>query len=174
MSEEYGDEYAGEVDTPQTGDVTQPTPFDRFKQYAMERAQLDQSFVQADLADTQLGAILASASADDVFAALEMAGLIGLRELANGTEIQINGYHLVPGNRDEYKNRLGVFAVLEAQMIEDGTEAMFDTGVERIIAALRAWEALGSFPVQVTINKITTGNGEMITLRPLSRRATSA
>jgi hypothetical protein len=139
--------------------------------YVKDRAAVEGSIVGDDLVNDQIDKILNAKDIDELDAAMEMAGLSGLNSIPAGTELQINGYHLVTGNRAEFGNRLGVFAVMDVQRLSDGTEMVLDTGVERIIAFLRACEANGWLPVQRVVHKIPTGAGELITLKRLPKRA---
>lgn len=157
------------------GEVQQRSAVDIFVQYVQDRAQVEASIAGQELADTQLEEILSAVSEDDLFTALNIQGITALKDLAEGTEVQINAYHLVRGNRDEFSNRLGVFAVIQAQLLADGTNLTLDTGVERVIGFLRMVESGKTgqeFPVQVRIHKITTGSGNvMVTFQKVPRRA---
>ena len=157
--------------TAKSGQVSEVRPYERFVSYVKDRASVEGSIVGQDLVNDQLDRILTAANLDELDAAMEMAGLTGLNNIPAGTELQINGYHLVTGNRAEFGNTLGVFAVIDAQRLSDGTEMVLDTGVERIIAFLRACEANGWLPVQRVVHKIPTGNGELITLKRIPKRA---
>jgi len=160
-----------EPDTTVTGTVTGPTQFERFVQYAKDRAAVEGSLVGDELTESQMERILTATTQEELDNAMKLAGLTGLKDLADGTEIQINGYHLVPGSRSEFANKLGVFAVIDAQLVSNGAEIKLDTGILRIIGYLRMCEANGWFPVQRIVKKIPTGNGEMVTLEPLTERA---
>lgn len=148
------------------------TMHDRFAQYLQARAEVEADIVAKQLSESQLSAILTATTPEELDTAMEMAGLIGLRMLDDGAEIQINTFHVAPGNRPEYANSLGVWAVMEVQLLENGQQINLDTGVERVIGFLRMCEQMDRFPVQCHISKIGTGSGnEMITLLPLRKRA---
>lgn len=159
-----------EQNTEQTGKVV-ARPTEQFGRYVQERAQIEAGIVAKELGADQMDAILNATTEAELSAAMEMSGLIGLRNMEDGTELQVNSFHYAPGNRSEFANRFGVFAVLECTMLATGENIALDTGVERIIVWLRAQELLGGFPVQRRVSKIQTGNGEMITLLPLRPRA---
>ena len=147
-------------------------PVDRFAEYAMNRAMVEAEIVRDELQAAQGDAILNATTEEELEAAMELAGLVALRDLEDGTEIQINGFHYSPGTRSDFRNRWGIFAVMECVLIESGTSVAIDTGVERVILWLRAMEAMNKFPAQRRIVKITTGSGNnMITLLPLKKRA---
>lgn len=149
-----------------------------FAEYLVERAAIESPMVAKELSDDQTQRILAATTEEELEAAMEMLGVVGLREVPNGTVVQFNGYHVVPGTRSEFANRFGVFAVIDATMLTKterfgnvGTNVMLDTGVERIIAWLRAIESgqinNSDFPVQRIVVKVPAGSGEMITLKRL-------
>jgi hypothetical protein len=149
-----------------------PRPVDKFAEYAVNRAALEANLVREELGSAQMDAILNATTEEELDAAMAMAGLVGLRDLEDGTEIQINGFHYAPGTRTDFANRFGIFAVMECTLLETSANVAIDTGVERIITWLRAMEAMGKFPVQRRVVKITTGSGnDMITLLPLKKRA---
>lgn len=148
------------------------SPFERFKNYCIDRAALDSAGVGDELSATQVTNILTAESVDDVFKALELAGMIGLKDVPDGTEIQINGFRFAPGSNKDFANRLGVFVVIDASRLSDGSPLILDTGIERIIGALRAWEAQDAFPVQAVVKQQSTNSGNtMVTLRPVPPRA---
>jgi hypothetical protein len=152
--------------------VIAPRPIEKFAEYVTNRAALEANLVREELGSAQMDAILNATTEEELDAAMGMAGLVGLRDLPDGTEIQINGFHYAPGTRSDFANRFGVFAVMECVLIETGANVAIDTGVERIITWLRAMEAMDKFPTQRRIVKITTGSGnDMITLLPLKKRA---
>lgn len=161
----------GTVTVRPAGAVQPLTPFERFRDYCLNRAALDGANVSAELAEQQVTTLINATTPEDVFNALKLAGLTALKNLDDGTEIEITGFHFVPGSNDDYANRLGVFVVIEAIAIATGLHIALDTGIERIIGALRAWEAMEAFPVQCTVRKQrTTAGREMVTLAPLSQR----
>lgn len=157
------------------GEVSKRTAVAAFKEYANNRAEIEATFAMDELAETQLEQVLTASSEDDLFKSLEMAGLVPLKSLETGTEIQINGYHMVRGTRDDYANRFGIFVVIEAQLLSTGEEMTLDTGVERIIGFLRMVESEQAgikFPVQVVVHKIPTATGnEMVTFKRVPKRA---
>lgn len=152
------------------GTVISPRPFEKFAEYARNRAQVEAQIVAEELGANQLDKVLTATTPEELEAAMEMANLVALKDLENDTEIQINEFHLSPGNRSEFANRLGVFAVIDATLLETGQPVTLDTGVERIIAYLRMCESNGWFPRQCRVSKTPTGNGELITLLPIRKR----
>lgn len=159
-------------------EISKRAALEQFKTYVKNRADLDSAYAFTELNEAQLDKVLTATSEDDLFASLEMAGLIPLKSLETGTEIQINGYHYVHGTRDDYANSLGVFVVIEAQLLSNGQELTLDTGIDRVIGFLRMVEsgqAGVNFPVSVVVHKIGTGSGnEMVTFKRLPPRAVKA
>jgi hypothetical protein len=153
--------------------------FDMFMEYVKQRASVEGPMAMEKLTRDQTQAIITATTEEELEAAMEFAGVTGLRDVPNGTVIQFNGFHYVPGTRSEFKNRFETFAVMDCTVLtatkrfgEIGTSVMLDTGVERIIAWLRAVESgqipgLG-FPVKRIVIKQPTGEGkELITLKKL-------
>jgi hypothetical protein len=145
-------------------------PSEKFAAYAKERAALEAPLVAEELGMAQGDAILSATTEEELNAAMETASLIALKDLDDGTEIEIHGFHLAPGTRSEFATNLGVFAVMQCTLIEESRDVSIDTGVERIIKYLRMAEQLELFPVQRRIRKTPTGQGEMITLLPIKKR----
>ena len=146
-------------------------PIDKFGQYALDRAMVEREIVAQELGAAQGDAILNAANPEELDAAMEMAGLIGLRDIDDGTEIEIRGFHYAPGTRTDFRNRWGIFAVMDCVLLENGREVAIDTGVERIILWLRAMENMEQLPAKRRVTKVTTGSGnDMITLLPLKKR----
>lgn len=148
-----------------------PSALDKFGEYIVNRAALEAEIVRTELGTAQMEAILAASTEEELDQAMQMAGLMGLRDLDDGTEIQINAFHYAPGSRSDYANRWGVFAVLECTLLADAKNVNLDTGIERILVWLRVRELAGGYPVQRRVSKVQTGSGnEMITLLPLTKR----
>lgn len=163
------EENAGEVTARQNGELDRPSY--KLREYLRARAEMEAPVVAQELSDQQMDKILTATTPEELDEAMKIAGLIGLRDLANGTEIQINGFHVALGTRSEFMNSLGVFAVINCQDLETGQEFNVDTGVQRVIAFLRMCEHFERFPLPVTVTKTAAGGGELITLLPLRKRA---
>jgi hypothetical protein len=169
---------AKDIDDVKTGTVVSKTVYDKFAEYCKDRADLDGQYVIEELQENQMAAILSATTEAELDKAMEAAGLTALKDLDDGTEIQINGYHYMHGTREEFRTRLGVFVVMDAQLLSDGTQIALDTSVERVIGFLRAVESGQieglDFPVQRRVKKTPTGKGDMITLHPIPKRAVQA
>jgi hypothetical protein len=160
----------GAVDTPKAGEIVS-RPAEKFARYVQQRAELEAPIVAEQLAFDQMESILAATTPEEIDKAMQIMGVVGLRTFDNGAEIEILGYHLAPGSREEFKNRLGVFAVMHVRVLATGETAFVDTGIERVIAYLRACELMERFPLPVRVMKQQTGRGnDMITLGPLPPR----
>lgn len=139
--------------------------FEQFIRFAQQRAELDAGFETAEeLAKDQVIKIADANSVDDLFGAMKTAGLIGLRDLDNGTELEIREYRLVKSSRDDLSGRMGVFAIISATDLSTGETLALDTSIERILGFLLKCDQLSAFPVQVRVEKKSTMSGnEMIT-----------
>lgn len=153
-------------------------PWQDFGRYIGERAQLEAEIVREELGSKQMNAIITATTEEELDEAMKMAGLVGLRDLDDGTEIQINSWHVAPGTRSDFSNRFGVFAVMECTLLATGRPINLDTGVERVIVWLRARELMkgdDAFPVTRKVTKTITGSGnEVITLLPIPARVANA
>lgn len=139
--------------------------FEAFIQFAQQRAELDASFATADeLAKDQVEKIVDADTIDDLYAAMKNQGLTGLRDLENGTELEIREYRLVRSGNPELSGRTGVFAVINAVDLTTGEEVALDTSIERILGFLLKCDQLSAYPVRVRVEKKTTMSGNtMIT-----------
>lgn len=155
-------------------EIVSPRPFDKFVAYLQERATVEPADVEAnvdELVAKQVDNILTAESEDALWAAMELAGLLGFKDIESGTRIIIHGYKVVIGG---LAKRTGVYIVIDATDPDTGAQLALDTGVERIVAFCRMVEtgSVGlSFPVEVQVfKKKTQGDNELITLRRVARR----
>jgi len=147
----------------------------QFATLVQGRAELDASFDAQEIAEAQLATILRAKNEDELFAAMELAGVSGLRDMEDGAEIEIRGYRFLRGMNEDFANRLGVYVIMDCVSLETGAEFPLNTGIERIIGFLRMVESGDAglmFPVSVRIKKSTTASGNtMVTFKRLSKRA---
>jgi hypothetical protein len=152
------------------GDVakSESRPFERLVEYLRERAVVDQTeFDPEEINAEQVDKIMTAGSEDELWEAMKMAGLTGLRDLEDGQALRIHGYRLLQGDMG-----IGVYAVLDADDPDTGEAFALDTGVTRILAFLRMCEVMQKFPIEVVVKKKTTASGnELITLRKRAKRA---
>jgi hypothetical protein len=159
MSE--GTEYTGGeiAETDGTGSALERPAIRRFAEYLQNRAAIEAPIVAQELSADQMERILLAENEEELFEAMRLAGLVSLRDIPDGTEIQINGWHVAQGTRSEYMNRYRVFAVMNCQDISTGQ------------GFLRMMEQFDRYPVQVQVSKQAAGSGELITFLPLRARA---
>ena len=143
----------------------------RFAAYLENRASIEAPLVAEELSADQMERILSAQTEDELDEAMKMLGLIGLRNFHDGDEFQINSWHVAFGANEDFKNRFGVFAVIQCQDLDNGAEFSVDTGVERVIGFLRMCETFGRFALPVRVVKQRTQRGnDMITLLPARNR----
>jgi hypothetical protein len=146
--------------------------YDRFTAFVQKRAQEDAGNAREELEEDQMQRIITAETEEEMEAALNMAGLVGLRTLDDGTEIRILSFRFAPGSNEQYANKLGVFVIMRVVLLATGQEISVDCGVERIIAALDFWARKDMLPIDRIVKKIRTGSGnDMITLAKLPTRA---
>jgi len=145
-----------------------------FKKKVINRAILDREVIAERLREAQLADMFAAGTEDEMFEALSLGGMTALKNVDNGTELEITGFHYVEGDDDEYKNSLGVFIVIDAIRLSDGSHLLLDTGVERVIAYMDAIETerFGyGFPVKVRVAKTRTRkNRDMVSFERIPER----
>lgn len=165
---------------PKDGTVTVRTPFDRFVQYALERAVVDESFnATDDLVEAQVNRILEADNLESLFEAMQLSGLQGFKDLDNGTELKVTDYRYVKSNRQDLAGALwnpdrneGAFVIVNAVDLATGDEIALNTSVIRLVSFFRMCETMGFFPVEVRVVKETTSNGyETITLAKIRKQA---
>jgi hypothetical protein len=145
---------SGEV-TPAS--VSEVRPYDRFITYLTQRAELETADF-SDVAAQQVENILTAETADALFDAMALAGLQGLRDVAEGTAITIHNFRFISGALG-----IGVYAVIDATDTNTGEGLALNTGVERVLAFLRMAETMDLFPVDVIVHHKTTGSGNELT-----------
>lgn len=151
-----------------TSQVQQRRPYDKFIDYLRERAGVEETTddVRDQLTRDQIESIAAATSEDELFKAMETAGLTGLQYLPANQELIITDFRYVRGNLG-----IGVYAVINATDPGTGANLALDTGVERILAFLRMAEQLQLLPLHVVVTKKTTTSGnEMVSLTRPARR----
>lgn len=149
------------------GTVTPLTSRDKFHRYLLDRAKIEGEVNADRLALQQLDDVFAAKTPDQLWAAMELTGLIALKDIDAGTHLTINGYTISPGD-PQYKTP--AYAIVDAYYTATGSEVQIDTGVERVLGFLRAVEsgqAGLNFPVNVKVDKKNTSNGTAVTfVRP--------
>lgn len=153
----------------QTGTAITPKPHERFIRSLNLRAEREGATLGRDVSLSQIDKILAAETAEDIWEADEGGTISG--QDAIDMEIEIMSFTVAP-SAEEYDATLGVFINIKARKMEDDEEIVINTGADKIIAKLAAFESKGLLPVEGVIRGVKTRNGTMLTLRPLPRRAT--
>lgn len=155
-----------------TTEVATDRPYESFLTFVNSKISEGTDYnVTDELATEQVEKIAVSTDLDDLFGAMRLQGLIGLKDVDNGSEFEIRGYRIVRSTRDDMSGRVGVYAIMDAIDLFDGRAVALDSSIERVLAFLIKCEQLDKFPVQVKIVKKTTGSGnEVITLGPVVKR----
>jgi hypothetical protein len=157
------------------GQAAELKPFDRFKKMVQQRATLDSSFARDDLTMKGIQSVLEAETDEEMEAAMKASTLIGLRDLDDGTEIEIRGFHVAPGTREDAKNQFEAYVIMDCVLLSTGENLPVNTGIEKVIVYLFWCQRKDKFPVQRVVRKARTGSGnEMITLAPLPVRAIPA
>jgi hypothetical protein len=152
-------------------EVAQPeelTPMARFARELVGRASVEDDFAAEGVGDEltakQVELILNATGEADLFSAMEFGGLIGLKDVPDGTVLEIQSFRIVKGTGD--KGKLGVYAAIQAKGGPSGQERGYDTSVPRIVAFLVQAETMGLFPLSVQIStRNTTSGNTMVSLR---------
>lgn len=162
-----------EIDTTendaQNGEVIAETPHDQFLRYMHNRAEIDGANNTFDVQSSMMDKILTAQSEEDIWEADE-AGLEAGQSLVD-VELEVRSMKVLKSNRPDFDNGMGVYIVVNAVRLDTGEEIIFNTGAPGLITKLRAFEALGKFPLQCVIKARTAGNGDVLKLRPIPKRA---
>lgn len=143
------------------------TPMARFARELVGRAEIENDFsaegVGDELTEQQVERILNAQTEDELFEAMEFGGLIGLKDVPDGTVLEFFSFRIVKGT--DNKGKLGVYAAIQAKG-PSGEERGYDTSVPRIIAFLMQAEQKGLFPLTIQIaTRNTAGGNTMVSLR---------
>jgi hypothetical protein len=152
--------------TPATREEDQ-TPLQRFARELVMRAEVEENIdaeaTGDELTAIQVERILAAETDDELFEAMEFGGLVGLKDVPDGTVLEIQSFRIVKGT--DNKGKLGVYAAMQAKG-QNGEERGYDTSVPRIIAFLVQCERKELLPVTVQIATRNTNSGNtMVSLR---------
>jgi hypothetical protein len=150
-------------------EVAQPedlTPMARFARELVNRADVEDDFSEAgdELTAQQVEKLLAAQGEDELFEAMEFGGLIGLKDVPDGTVLEFLSFRIVKGT--DGKGKLGVYAAVQGKSLASGVERGYDTSVPRIIAFLVKAEQMGMLPMTIQIATRNTAAGNtMVSLR---------
>lgn len=174
---------ANDPDTITTGDVANITdapirgangdrPVDRFKKYMHNRAAIEGANMAYDVAANQIDKIMQAADSGDVQAIWDADDM----PILNGQDLQdveqrITGFTVHESTNDAFENPWGIFIIVQAQKLSDGEEIVWNTGAALLISKLRAFEAVGAFPLDAVIKGTKAGKGTVLKLAPVPVRA---
>jgi hypothetical protein len=147
---------------------------DGFKEYMIQRAELEGEGLAFEIASGQVAKILDAANSDnesDLWDADELDMLNGMD--MTDVEQRVNSFtvHKATG---EVENPWGVFIVVQATRLSDGADVTWNTGAISVVSKLRAFEARGMFPLPCVIRGTKSGKGTVLKLRPIPVRAVQA
>lgn len=161
---------ASDVDKPGTTGVIQgPTALDKFTSYLTRRAETEQETGSYNYAEDLANRMFAAETVADLWDADE-GGITAAKNLLD-TELEIRGYRVLKGNRDDYDNGTGHYYIVDAVRLSDGAEQPFNTGALGLMIKLRAFEALDAFPIRCFIKGVPASEGTVLKLRPVAQRA---
>lgn len=151
-----------DANTDQSVSVAQDigTPATRMRNELTAIAKNDAQFGNSatEMAEQAANLMLDNANdLDAIFAASERAG-ISFDDLV-GQRVTLTGVRYAPSS-ERFKAPFGVFAIFDATD-KDGGEITFTTGAGNVVSAGRAFELGGHYPVEVTLAKRQTGNGDL-------------
>jgi hypothetical protein len=136
------------------------TPATRMRDELMAIAKNNASFGNSavDMAEQVANTMLDNVNdIDAIFAASEKAG-VNFESLV-GQRLTLTGVDWAP-SAERFKAPFGVFAIITATDKEGG-ELTFTTGAGNVVAAVRAFELGGHFPIEVTLAKRASGGGDL-------------
>lgn len=142
-----------------------------FMAYLERRASEEGENRSFEVAVTQLERILTAETAEQVWDADEYESTGG-RDLTD-VEQRIRGFSVHKGG-EQYKSALGYYIMVDSSRLDTGAEFIWNTGSPLIIGKLRWLEAHDMLPIDCVIKGTPTPNGEVLKLRPVPKRATSA
>ena|ERR1700722_10815502 len=150
------------------GTVARPTPFAAFTTYAQSRARVESAQVADRLVGNQMDSILTASTEEELDAAMSIdKQTIALKDIDNGAIITIYGFQLATGVREDFQNRMGVYAVMDVTIGRSSDHVVVETGIERIIGWLRMAEHLELFPARRLVVQRQAGAGTMVSLRKI-------
>lgn len=155
--------------TSTSGQVTQLSPFERFKQQIQGEAELTKEFASDNIAADVIGRILEAETLDDAFKAQE-SGLQNGKDFVD-VELIVNDFEVRPSDsKYSEHSALGVYVKVIGARLDNGETVQFFTGAPNVVALL--WKARYSdaLPLDCVIKSKETANGELLTLRPLPKR----
>lgn len=152
-----------------SGQVQQMTPLQRFIHQVQGEAELTKTMTSGDVASRVAANMIEAETLEDAIAAQD-SGMASGKDLVD-VEMQVNEFDTLPSN-EAFKegSPLGVYVLVHAVKLEDGTELEFATGAPNIVTLLHKARQLDRLPLDCVIRSKPTSNGELLTLKLLPKR----
>lgn len=154
-------------------------PVETFIQYLNRRAEEDSANLTFEVAASQLDQILTAETLEAMWDADDFESTGG-RDLVD-VEQQVNGFTV--HKSDKYTSGIPAgdgkyfFVMVRSQKLADGLEFVWNTGAALLIGKLRWLEAmslLGTPQAQCVIKGTESGEGTVLKLKPVPKRAATA
>lgn len=155
-----------------SGQVQQATPFSRFVEMIRGEAELTETFDNGSeiMADV-INRVLAAETLEDAFAAQD-AGLQNGKDFVD-VELNVTDFSVRTSDSKYRKDGdLGVYVRIDATRLDSGEVVQFFTGAPNIVVMLWQARKLDRLPLECVIKGKETASGELLTLKPLSKRVT--
>lgn len=167
-------EATGEIETITDAKVVKngDTPADKFKRYMLDRAAIEGESMAYDVAANQVSAIMEAAASGDIQAIwdADTLGMTNAQSLEDVEQI-IKSYTVHKSTDDAIETPWGIFVIVHAaRMDKPDEEIIWNTGAPLIISKLRAFEAVGAFPLEAVIRGTKASKGRVLKLAPVPVR----
>lgn len=164
-------------ENPREGDVA-IRPADRYRAYMRARAARMSGELGAEVTSQQIDKILTAETDEDIWNA-DAGGTIQAKDVI-GLEVEIRSLSLIPSDRfegSEYYGSMdatvigGPAEILTRSGLSVGEVFVLQTGADKILAKVRAFEAKDRLPIRALIAGTRTQSGfDVLTLKPLPER----
>lgn len=152
------------------GQVQQSTPFSRFVEMIRGEAELTETFDNGSeiMADV-INRVLSAETLEDAFAAQD-AGLQNGKDYVD-VELNVTDFSVRTSDSKYRKDGdLGVYVRVDATRLDTGETVQFFTGAPNVVVMLWQARKLDKLPLECVVKSKETANGELLTLKPLSKR----
>lgn len=155
---------------PVSGQVQNASPFSRFVEMIRNEAELTETFDNGSeiMADV-INRVLSAETLEDAFAAQDA----GLQNGKDYVDVELNVTEFTVRTSDSKYRKdgdLGVYVRVDATRLDSGENVQFFTGAPNIVVMLWQARKLDKMPLECVIKSKETANGELLTLKPLSKR----
>lgn len=173
MANEPQDAGNGEVQTITGAAVVRngSTSAEKFKRYMLHRAEAEGETMAYDVAANQVGAIMAAAESGDIQGIWD-ADALGMTNAQSLEDVEqhIESYTVHKSTDDSMETPWGIFIIVKATRMDTGEDIIWNTGAPLIISKLRAFEAVGAFPLEAVIRGTKASKGRVLKLAPVPAR----